>query len=210
MNEPARAEAPSPRLALKACHSCGRIHRVPKLSPRETAWCTRCDAILARFAHRRETGLRTAATSLGAFFLFWPAVFLPILKIERLGHTSESSLFFGTIDLFEHGNWFVGSVVLLFSIIFPLAKILLFLELSLLGVLHKRHRARTYRIMEHVGKWSMMDVMLLAFMVMLVKLGSLVEFQFGLAVISFVLCVVMSMLASIFFDPHAIWEESND
>ena len=50
-------------------------------------------------------------------------------------------------------------------------------------------------------------VMLLAFLVMLVKLGSLVEFQFGPAVVAFVLCVGMSMVASISFDPHAIWEE---
>ena len=97
--------------------------------------------------------------------------------------------------------------MLLFSIIFPLVKILLLLELSLLGLLHRHHKARTYRIMEFAGKWSMMDVMLLAFMVMLVKLGTLVEFHFGPAVWAFVLCVAMSMLASICFDPHTIWDE---
>ena len=62
--------------------------------------------------------------------------------------------------------------------------------------------------MEHAGKWSMMDVMLLAFMVMLVKLGSLVEFHIGPGAVAFVMCVAMSMLASLSFDPHAIWEES--
>lgn len=106
-----------------------------------------------------------------------------------------------------HGNWFVGIVVLAFSVLFPLTKILLLLELSWLGILHRRHKALTYRIMEHAGKWSMMDVMLLALLVMLVKLGDLVKFQFGPAVIAFVLCVVMSMLASWSFDPHAIWDE---
>ena len=53
----------------------------------------------------------------------------------------------------------------------------------------------------------MMDVMLLAFLVMLVKLGNLVEFHFGPAVVAFVACVVMSMIASLCFDPHAIWED---
>jgi paraquat-inducible protein A len=62
--------------------------------------------------------------------------------------------------------------------------------------------------MEHMGRWSMMDVMLLAFLVMLVKLGNIVQFHFGPAVIAFVLCVAMSMIASISFDPHAIWEDS--
>jgi paraquat-inducible protein A len=61
--------------------------------------------------------------------------------------------------------------------------------------------------MEYAGKWSMMDVMLLAFLVMLVKLGDLVEFNFGPAVVAFVMCVAMSMIASMSFDPHAIWKE---
>ena len=52
-----------------------------------------------------------------------------------------------------------------------------------------------------------MDVMLLAFMVMLVKLGTLVQFQFGPAVWAFVICVGMSMLASVCFDPHTIWDD---
>jgi len=133
---------------------------------------------------------------------------LPILEIERLGHRTTSSILSGTIQLLRDGSWFVGGVVLLFSIIFPLAKIVLLLELSLLGVLRRRHKAITYRVMEYTGKWSMMDVMLLSFLVMLVKLGSLVEFKIGPAVLAFVLCVGMNILASTFFDPHAIWEES--
>ena len=79
--------------------------------------------------------------------------------------------------------------------------------LSLLGLLHRRHKAWTYRVMEYAGKWSMMDVMLLAFLVMLVKLGSLIEFHFGPAVVAFVLCVALSMVASMSFDPHSIWND---
>jgi paraquat-inducible protein A len=60
--------------------------------------------------------------------------------------------------------------------------------------------------MEQAGKWGMMDVMLLAFLVMLVKLDSLVEFHLGPAVWAFVLCVTMSMLASLSFNPHLIWD----
>jgi paraquat-inducible protein A len=133
-------------------------------------------------------------------------VLCPILQIERLGQRSESSILSGTLELLNHGSWFVGGVVLLFSVVFPLTKIIMLLELSLLEILHRRHKAFTLRVMEHAGKWSMMDVMLLAFLVMLVKLGNLVEFHFGPAVVAFVLCVAMSMVASLSFDPHAIWE----
>ncbi|MCZ6795735.1 MAG: paraquat-inducible protein A, partial [Planctomycetota bacterium] len=129
------------------------------------------------------------------------------LEIERLGHRSESSILIGTIDLLRHGSWFVGLVVLLFSVVLPLVKMLLLIELSFLGILQRRHKALTYRIMEHASKWSMMDVLLLAFLVMLVKLGDLVEFHFGPAVVAFALCVVMNMIASLSFDPHTIWED---
>lgn len=121
--------------------------------------------------------------------------------------THQSSILGGTIELFQHGSWLVGGIVFLFSVLFPLVKIVLLLELSLLELLHRKHKAFTLRMMEQLGKWSMMDVMLLAFMVMLVKLGDMVEFHFGPAIVAFILCVAMSMVASISFDPHAIWEE---
>lgn len=114
----------------------------------------------------------------------------------------------GVLELFHEREWFVGTVVLLFSIVLPLVKLILLIELSVLGVFHRRHKAMTYRTVEIVGKWSMLDVLLLAFIVMWVKMGDLVQFHFGPAVIAFTLCVAMSMIASISFDPHAIWDGS--
>ncbi|MCA9257638.1 MAG: paraquat-inducible protein A [Planctomycetales bacterium] len=178
------------------------------MSERQKAICVRCGAVIRRQASTASS--RTAAAATAAFVLYWPAVLLPILRIEQLGRRSESSVLVGVWELLRHGSWFVGIVVLLFSIVFPLVKIVLLLELSWLGVMHKRHKAITYRVMETLGKWSMMDVLLLAFLVMLVKLGSLVEFQLGPAVWAFVLCVAMSMLASLSFDPHSIWDDNHE
>lgn len=192
---------------LKSCHCCGLIQQAPEISPNQVLLCVRCGSKLAEVVNRIESASRTAAAAMGAFFLFWPAILLPILRIEQLGFTHQSSILGGTLELFSHGSYFVGGVVMLFSIIFPLTKIVLLIELSFLEVFHRKHKAFTLRMMEHFGKWSMMDVMLLAFLVMLVKLGDMVEFSFGPAVFAFTLCVVMSMLASLSFDPHAIWEE---
>ena len=191
-----------------ACHSCGMIHAIPQLKARQRAACTRCGSLFPPPGCRRTTSSRTAAAALAAFVLFWPAILCPILEIEKLGLRQQSSILGGAIDLLKHGSWLVGGVVLIFSVIFPLTKIVLLLELSLLEFLHRRHKAKSLRLMEHMGRWSMMDVMLLAFLVMLVKLGNLVEFRLGPAVFAFVLCVAMSMVASISFDPHAIWEDS--
>lgn len=191
-----------------ACHCCGLIHEIPALQPQQRAMCTRCGTAFARPGCRRTTSSRTAAATVAAFVLFWPAVLCPILEIEKMGMRQHSSVLGGAIDLLKQGSWFVGGVVLLFSVVFPLTKIVLLLELSMLEFLHRRHKATSLKIMEHMGRWSMMDVMLLAFLVMLVKLGNIVQFHFGPAVIAFVLCVTMSMVASISFDPHAIWEDS--
>jgi len=174
----------------------------------QSAVCTRCRSPLTRRGTARQAANRTAAAAMGAFILFWPAILLPILKIERLGMSNQSSVLGGILDLLHHGNWFVGSVLLLFSIVFPLAKIVLLLELSCLQLLGQRHKALTLRLMEELGKWSMLDVMLLALLVMLVKLGSFVEFHLGPAVFAFIGCVTMSMIASLCFNPHSIWEEN--
>ncbi len=192
---------------LKACHCCGLIHELPAVEPDQRAVCTRCGSRFTEPANRDISASRTAAAAIGAFILFWPAILLPILRIDQLGLTHQSSILSGTIELFRHGSFFVGAVVLFFSVIFPLTKILLLIELSWLELLHRKHKAFTLRMMEQLGKWSMMDVMLLAFLVMLVKLGDMVEFHFGPAIVAFTLCVAMSMLASLSFDPHAIWED---
>ena len=195
-------------MRLKACHCCGLVHQIPELQPNEQACCDRCHCVVD--AHNRnghQSASRCLAASLGALVLYFPAILLPILSIEKLGHHHEASLLGGTFDLLWHGSWFVGIVVLVFSIIVPLAKILALIELSWLSLTGRGHQAWTYRIVELAGRWSMMDVLLLALMVTLVKLGDLVEFRLGPAVWAFVLCVVMSLIASAMFDPHAIWEE---
>ena len=191
---------------LKACHCCGLIHRLPDES-QTNVFCTRCGSRFTHAQYSAKSASRTSAAALAAFILFWPAILLPILQIEKLGNRSESSLLGGILELFQHGNWFVGGIVFLFSILFPITKIVLLLELSFFELLHRSHKAATLRLMEHLGKWSMMDVMLLAFLVMLVKLGDMVEFHLGPAVIAFVVCVGMSMVASLSFDPHSIWEK---
>jgi len=144
---------------------------------------------------------------MGALILFPSAVLLPILEIEQLGYRHASSILGGIWELYRGGSWLVATVILLFSIVLPLTKLITLLELCWFRYLQHHHRAWAYRAIEFSGRWSMMDVMLLAFLVMLIKLSGLVEFHIGPAVIAFSACVVMSMIASMSFDPHSIWAE---
>ena len=194
---------------LRACHCCGLVQRVRPLEMLEAAQCVRCGSTVDTGNRSgQRSSARCFAAALAALVMYLPAVFLPILEIEKLGHHHATSLLGGTVDLLLHGSWFVGVIVLLFSIVLPLVKLIALLELSWIGLTHRQHRAWTYRLVELAGRWSMMDVLLLALLVTMVKLGDLVSFRLGPAVLAFVLCVVMSMVASIMFDPHAIWEES--
>ncbi len=191
---------------LKSCHCCGLIHQIPSLSVNERAQCTRCDSVIDQPKNRNRSQARTAAAAVAAMALFPAAVMLPILEVEQLGHHHQSSILGGILELYKTGSFLVATVILLFSIVFPLFKILALVELSWLCLMRQRHRTWTYRLMEQIGKWSMMDVMLLALLVMLIKLSGIVQFHFGPALIAFVLCVSMSMISAICFDPHAIWE----
>ncbi len=191
---------------LKSCHCCGLIHEVVSLRSNELAQCTRCGSVIDRANNHQRSQGRTAATAVAAMALMPAAILLPILEIEKLGHHHRSSILGGIVDLYQTGSVLVATVILLFSIVFPLLKILALIELSWLCSMHQRHRAWTYRWMEQIGKWSMMDVMLLALLVMMIKLSGMVQFHFGPALIAFVLCVSMSMISAICFDPHAIWE----
>ena len=203
----ARLVLASPADPLKACRHCGLIQQLPSLAADQRAVCHRCHLPLDRMASGRRGRPRTLAAAVAALILYFPAITLPMLKIRQLGYQHSSSLLSGTWELMSHGQWFVGAVVFLFSVVLPLVKIALLLELSLLEVSQRRHRAATYRWMEQLGKWSMMDVLLVALLVMLIKLGNLIQFQVGPAIWAFGLCVAMSMVASMSFDPHSIWEE---
>jgi paraquat-inducible protein A len=195
------------RSDLRACHCCGLVHIVPAVKSGQSACCTRCGTNLIPYRSILKSGSRTTAAATAAFVLFWPAILCPILVVEKLGIRRETSLLEGIFELFRDAHWVMGMIVLLFSIVLPLTKLVLLVELSLFRRFNRRIQTRTLRLTEHLGRWSMLDVLLLSLLVMLVKLGDLVQFQFGPAITAFVLCVVMSLTASFCFDPRAIWEE---
>ncbi len=194
-------------MRYKACPVCGLIHQLPPLPPHQQLCCVRCGSRIQSNVSARHRAAFTAATALAALFLFWPAMLLPVLEVNKVGYHYQSSILMGTLQLLEEGQWFVGGIVLVFSIIFPLIKLLLLLELSLFGIFQRSLKTATFRLMYSLGKWSMLDVLLLAYLVMLVKLGELVRFEIGPAAFAFTLCVILSMIASISFDPDIIWEQ---
>jgi paraquat-inducible protein A len=192
--------------ALCSCHCCGLIQILPVVPVGSSAVCRRCHSLLQYGSSHRNR--LTQALTLAALTFYIPAMILPMLHIERLGHTSASSLLGGVNTLWTQGYWLIAAVVLLFSILLPPLKLV---ALGLLSwrpiILRHRHKALVYQLVEFLGRWSMLDVMLVAVLVAFVKLGDLVKIQPGNGLIAFTALVVCSLLASFAFNPKLMWQD---
>lgn len=194
-------------MPLRACHACGLVHRVGEVPPRHRAVCVRC-ATTIRHAVRPRTSARAGAFALGALLLYPLAMSLPILTVTELGHTTESTIWSGMVSLLAEGHIAVGLVVLFCSVVAPIAKLGAIVALSAGdALLAREHRAPTFHAVEFLGRWGMLDVVLIALLVAALKLGDVVRVHPGPGIAAFAGVVVLSILASAFFDPHTVWDE---
>ncbi len=200
--------APAPEaLSLCACHTCGLIQRLPLVPRGKRAICQRCRTRLINDKPWRSASTVTALC-LAALILYPFAILLPVININEMGHSSTSTIWSAMVSLFSAGQLLVAVVVLIGSVIAPLGKLGAMLVLSMGDlVLHRRRQAITYRAVEWLGRWGMLDVLLVATLVAVVKLGDWVDVHPGPGVLAFTAVVILSMLASAAFDPKAIWQE---
>lgn len=191
---------------LAACHICC------KLAPAELHHCPRCGS--AMHLRKNNSIQRTLALLFTACLLYIPANIYPIMITDQLGKSEGSTILGGVILLIHHGAIPVALVIFLFSVMVPISK---FLSMFYLVWTVKRHsrvspRQRTvmYQVTEFVGKWSMVDVFVVAILVALVHLGGLLAIRPGVAALSFAGVVIVTMIAAESFDPRLIWDEMEE
>lgn len=193
---------------LAACPTCGLVQRVPALRGDERARCPRCGAVVRAPARHARSESRTAALASAALLLWPAAVTLPVMHIERFGNTNDASVWSGSVGLLRRGDWFVGGVVFVCSLLLPLVKLLALLAITAgRRLMERRARALTYRLVDWTGRWGMLDVLLVAVVVAWVKLGDFADVAPGPGAVAFALLVLASLVAGATFDPHVIWEE---
>lgn len=192
---------------LHGCPRCGLVQSVVELPAGYVARCARCGAaVMHRGAAWRNR--LCAAIALAALVLFPLGICLPVMRLERLGHVRETSIWAGSISLLTHGQVVIGLIVLICSVVIPLLKLAgLFALTARWPALPRRHQAAVYRWIEIAGRWGMIDVLLVAVTIAAVKLGDLVVVTPGPGVVAFAACVLLSLIASAVFNPHAIWED---
>lgn len=128
----------------------------------------------------------------------------------RAGRGGDSTIIGGILQLVHHGEIFIPLVIFVASVMVPIGKFIAIIWLALVAGKPATHeeahsRLKIYEVVEFIGRWSMIDVFVVAILSALVQLGFLVSIKPGPAAASFALSVAFTMLAAQSFDPRLIW-----
>lgn len=193
------------RAGLIGCRSCGRVW------PQTETVCARCQSELVPPDRRC---LSAVWAWLAAGFIFYlPANIFPMLKTSALGGlagNTESTILGGVIELMHYGNYGVAAIIFIASIMVPVGKFIAIAWLARVAgrpatVKAAHRRLHLYEVVEFIGRWSMIDVFVVAILSALVQLGFVASIHPGPAAVSFALSVAFTMLSAQSFDPRLIW-----
>ena len=208
MADPALSEPLSERelKQLIACHECDLLLRKPDAAAGERVECPRCGYEL--YTHRTHVIRRSLALVLAALLLYVPANFLPIMRLNLLGQTTEDTVWTGVLGLYNSGMQSVAVGVFLCSMAVPLLKLLcqLAVLLSIQLDMGRSYGLLLYRIYHHMREWGMLEVYLMGILVAIVKLVDLAELSIGLGLLCFVALLLVQVWLEVTMSPHQIWE----
>ncbi len=191
-------------LGMIACRHCGTVWR----EATDGEQCRRCRA---RLHSRKPDSIgRTWALLITACILYLPANLLPVMTTRSLFGAQEDTILSGVIYFWVSGDWPLAAIIFIASFLVPLFKLS---ALMLMAIAARRQsewaraeRTRLYRIVEIIGRWSMLDVFVVSLLAGLVRMDQVAEITAGPGIASFGGVVVLTMLASISFDPRLAWD----
>ena len=189
-------------LGVVACTRCTRVW------PADTQTCGRCGQSIVS---RDEKSLqRVWALWLAGVMCYVPANMYPMLQTRTLLKVQEDTIVGGAIELIHHDAVGIALIILIASVVIPLGK---FMAIAFLAISVKRtstasnhHRQLLYEVVEYIGRWSMIDICVVAIMSSLVQLNTLAAVNPGRASLFFTLSVIFTMLSAQAFDSRLIWD----
>ena len=191
---------------LVGCECCHQVGRLPAAAGRVA--CTRCGAMLHR--RRVDSLAQSAALLAAAALLYLPANLLPVMHLVSFGQGKSETIISGVLALAGSGMWPLAALVFFASITVPVLKLVGMSILLISTRLHSRSRLaeRTllFRIVEAVGRWSMIDVFMISILTALVRLGALATVTPGPGAVCFCGVVILTMLAAMRFDTRLMWD----
>ncbi|MCO6416541.1 PqiA/YebS family transporter subunit [Siccirubricoccus sp. KC 17139] len=203
MAHPARQGPAHAKTPLVSCHCCRRVEPARLGEP-----CTRCGTPL----HHRKVNstARCWALITAAAILYVPANLFPVMTIVTLGRGGPHTIMGGVVEFLESGFWPLALIVFTASVAVPMLK-LVGLAMMLVAIHHRsarglRFRTRLYRLIEVLGRWSMIDVFVVAVLIALVRFGTLASITAEVGAACFGAVVILTMLAAEAFDPRQMWD----
>jgi paraquat-inducible protein A len=193
---------------LQSCETCGLLSRPAEGA--DEGRCPRCDEELA--FRKRASVQRTWAYVIAAAICYVPANLLPVLTTTTAAGSESDTILQGVVLLWTPTGWPLSLIVLFASIMIPSAKILALAYLLVTArrgsPTNNRQNVRMYRMVEFIGRWSMVDVFVDTFTAALIQLQPLMSVEPASGLFFFAAVVVLTMLAVESFDPRLIWDAS--
>ena len=189
-------------MGVVGCRKCTAVW------PIDTSVCARCGS---RLHSRDDKSLqRVWAYWLAGLMCYIPANIYPMLQTRTLFMVQEDTIIGGAIELMRHDAVGVALIILFASVVIPIGKfvVIAFLVLSLTRpqLVSKARRQTLYDIVEYIGRWSMIDIFVVAILSSLVQLNLLAAINPGRAALFFSLSVIFTMLSAQAFDSRMIWD----
>ena len=195
---------------LELCTACDYtfLKEDQEYDHRHRAICPRCASLIETPDSVKLQ--RVWATLVAGIIMLFPANLLPISGVYLTGNLSQDTLMSGVMSFISMGSYFVAFVVFFASIFVPVSKILIMLYLLASVHFKWRHsikwQMRLLHIIHFVGRWSMLDLFVLALMMSLVTRGQIINFTVGPAAFYFGAAVFLTMISTSQFDSRLIWK----
>jgi paraquat-inducible protein A len=191
-----------------SCRVCGLVC---ERANAEGRGCPRCGTELRQ---RKPASIARAWALLTAGLIFYvPANVLPVMHTQALGDTNggeDSTIMSGVIEFWQNGSWDIATLIFIASIVIPSTK---FIILGLLLIVSRAgggarltRDIRLYRLLEIIGYWSMLDVLVVGLVTAVVQFRGVSEAEPRVGILFFGLVVVLTMLATLSFDPRLLWD----
>jgi len=192
---------------LARCGACGTLDRRG-----DRVVCRLCGArVHSRVPHGLQ---RVWAFLLVGVLVYVPAMVLPVMLTRSLTMRSDDTIISGVLQLAGQGSYAISIIIFVASICIPAIKFAIIggLALSLQRGwnMSERSRHRLYRLTELIGRWSMIDVFVVAVLTALIQLGTFITIAPGPGIEAFALSVIFTMLAAGSLDPRLFWDQDTD
>ena len=196
------------RQGVRSCTCCTAI------LPADQVRCPRCRT--NGYVRRRHSLQWTLALLATSIMLYIPANLMPIMVTEALGNQMHSTIMAGVILLWGGGSYPVAMVIFIASIMVPSLKMVAIGWLCWDANGRKKPRADgermhlIYEVVELLGRWSMIDVFVIAVLSALVRMGQLMSIHPATGAVLFALVVILTMFAAMTFDPRLSWDRVSE